>query len=265
MDLLKIIKPYYFLRRINRIIQRLLKKISIKLSNEDNLYNSLLLFHLSKLYSLSIVFCSLIRKRYYRESDIIIRSFLETYINLFYFSKKPKIRSHQFRMDEVQNIIARYKVNLKYADENEKNDIVNKIDEANKELEAVREYLKKIDSDTNYNKFKWKSISVETKAKEIGMSEDYDMVYRYCSKITHPSSTTGQAYLINKNENVKAILPFDYKDNLIPDKIIFIARCLIKTLSLLNQEFDPKLIQSHLNENVLQNLTKRFNILNPEI
>jgi hypothetical protein len=168
-------------------------------------------------------------------------------------------------MDEVQNIIARYRVNLKYADENEKNDIVNKIDEANKELEAVRVYLKKIDSDTNYNTFKWKAISVETKANELGISQNYDFLYRHCSKITHPSSTTGQVYLLSKNETVKAILPFNYKDNLKPDKILFITRCLIETLSLINKEFDSKLIQNHLNKNILQNLTKRFNILNPVI
>ena len=50
-----------------------------------------------------------------------------------------------------------------------------------------------------------------------------------------------------------------------PDKIIFIARCLIETLKFINKEFDSKKIQNHLHKNIIPNLTKRFNILNPEI
>ncbi|NQV18347.1 MAG: hypothetical protein HQ534_07390 [Armatimonadetes bacterium] len=258
-------KFFNLLRHINRIIRKLLKNLNIKLSHEDNLYPAILLFHLSKLYSLSIVSYYLMKKKYSRESDIILRSFWETYVNLFYISQKPKIRSHQYRMDEVQTIIARNNIQVKYNDEEAQ--IINSIhiEEAIIELEKVKKYLMKIDSETDYEKFKWKSISVETKSRELGLSEDYDFIYRSFSKITHPSSTTGQNYIATKKDIVKSIVPVKFIDKMIPAKVLFISLYLIKTLTLIHEDFDLKSDYRFLNKKILDSLTSYFNILNSEI
>ena len=124
--------------------------------------------------------------------------------------------------------------------------------------------MKKIDLDTNYKKFKWKSISVETKARELELSKDYDFTYRNFSKMTHPSSTTGQDYLTN-GDIVKAILPFKFIDKMIQAKVLFISHYLIKTLILIHEEFGLKSDYRYLNEKILDNLTSYYNILNSEI
>lgn len=265
MKFFKNIKFFNLLRRINCITRNLLENLNIKLSHKDNLYPAIILFHLSKLYSLSIVSYYLMRKKYNRESNITLRSFWETYVNLIYISQKPKIRSHQFRMDEVQTIIVRRNILIKYIDEKAQKTNNVQIDKALKELEKVKNYLKKIDLDTDYENFKWKSISVETKARELGLSEDYDFIYRSCSKMTHPSSITGQDYLKIKGSLGEAILPSEFNDKMIPERILIISQGLIKTLSLIYKVFELKPECKFLSKRILDNLISYYDTLNPEI
>ncbi|MCK4359240.1 MAG: hypothetical protein KAW92_10970 [Candidatus Cloacimonetes bacterium] len=194
-----------------------------------------------------------------------MRSFWETYVNLVFICQKPEIRSNQFNLDELQKYLGRRYIILKYINKETKETIKVQINKTQKEIEKVKEYLKKIDSNTDYEKFKWKSISAEEKAKELDLTKEYELLYRNWSESAHPSSTTGQDYLNIKGSIVKAIMPSEFNGRMIPERILLLSQGLIKTLSLIYKEFELKPEYKFLNKKILDKLTSHYNTLNPEI
>lgn len=258
-------KFFALLRLVNCVTNNLLRGTSISLNHEKSLYCGIILFHISKLFSLSTALLNLIKNNYLRESDLLMRSFWETYINLVYICQEPEKRSSQFHLDELQKYLARRKVLIKYTDKEFMETLNEQIKETQAEITDLKKYLKSIDTHTNYEKFRWKNISTEQKSKELQLNKEYEILYRNWSELIHASSTTGQDYLKIENSSAKAIIPSDFNDDMIPHRLLFLSQYLIDALALVYKEYKFNSKNELLNEEIIDSLVKHYNDLNPVI
>jgi len=193
-----------------------------------------------------------------------MRSFWETYVNLVYICQEPEKRSSQFHLDELQKYLQRRKVLLKY-DKEFKETLKGQIKQTQAEIVELKKRLKSIDPHTNYEKFKWKNISIEHKSNELQLNKEYEVLYRSWSELIHASSTTGQDYLRIENNCAKAIIPFDFNDEMIPHRLLFLSQYLIDALALVYKEYEFNSENELLNEEIIDSLVNHFNNLNPVI
>lgn len=255
------LKFFFFQNKINRILRHILKSTQLVV-NEEKLYEGIVFFHLSKLYSLSNCTITLIRKKFIRESDVLLRSFLETYINLRYISQKSEIRSYQYALGELEVYLNDHNFKLNHVENVDKKRITDQNTKFNKQAEKIKEHLKSIDSSTDYDKFKWNSIRIREKFKDLNIQENY-LTFKYLSNSLHPSPASGDKYLKIINDITYPIFPKKYKDNMISDRLDFLVHYLLEILIFLHEDELLNINDKILNDNKLKNLTKRYIILNP--
>ena len=138
------------------------------------------------------------------ESQILLRTLLEILINMFYVAKGgPKVAKLFIEYDFVllEMTLGKKELSRFVADATDEEKLQNQ--ETLLNFERVK---------SNYpNKYSWSNKTIRKMAKEVGLENDYNVVYFRCSHIVHSSPRSSIDYIELDNGLLRFVLdPSNY-------------------------------------------------------
>jgi hypothetical protein len=259
-DILKKFDTFFTLfHNVEQVFKETIKDIKIKAASDiETLIGSVYLLHFPKMLSHAQSSIELIKKGYKLDSDILVRSFFETYVNLRYVEKVPKFRALLFQLSELnENIEWKQYIFPMQESNGDKKQLAEKINANKAEREDVIKELIDIDSTycEDYKKFLWKKISMEDRCKDIGMENKYKFIFVHLSESVHSSPNATNKMLAYSDSIVYPILQPVEDYNMIPEKTTLIIEYLLNTLIFVEINLKIEL------EKIVKPLTTRFNKL----
>lgn len=235
---------FAYLRMLHCYVRNFLKDCKLKIDDEDEIFKVIILYHYNKMFSNSKAAYRLLKYGFSNEVDILIRSFIDSYVNINFIAKNPKIRSLQYRLDELY-FYRDSRINLKTFDEKYDKSILNKqIEETAQQIKEIKNKLKVFDPQKDYSRFRWKNISIETKFKELGMQKEYIYIFLHFSGSVHPGSTKASNYLNFENQIFKSIINPIYDDS-VRHKLMLFSEYLLDLSFLAHNYVTTDLIHYH--------------------
>lgn len=243
---------------IESVFQETIRNIRIQAEPAiETLIGTIYFSHFPKLLTHAQSSIDLIKKGYKIDSNILIRSFFDTYVNLRYMEKVPKFRALLYQLSELNENIKWKQYIIPDRSDGEKQELGRKINESKAERDDVIKELQDIDSEycDDYTKFFWKYIKMEDKCEEVGLKKHYKFVFLHLSESVHPSPNATSQFLDYSDEIISPICQPTDDFDMVPEKITLIIEYLLCTLIFIKRNLKIEL------ESKVKPLTDRFNEL----
>jgi hypothetical protein len=241
-------------------IKDIIKGYTFVLQEDENaIYKSILLFHTCKMISIAESASALIHSGKFNEIDILLRSFLECYINIAFIRRNGNFYALLFALDETNRTIQKKQSILKQFGDNKQRELEQAIENHEKEtLDIIKLINSKFpDFKGNLKKFIWAyKYSIKKRAKAVDLEYEYEYLFSSLSESVHSSSKSlldyvslGDRYIVPKMD--------ENDDGLMIERIIFLIEYLLKIFKVILDDFEIKKIEE------IKKLSQQFNKLKP--
>lgn len=202
--------------------------------NEDEILYKGTVQHLTwKALKTHLAIESLLESGFIEDAHLVIRSLLEIVINLAYIQRDPEYIS---RIYVEYSFLERHRFletgKMIYG---ENHFSAKGHDEEIKQLESDYERVK-----NNYqNKNKWSGCSIRRMAEQVGLVDDYDLIYSYLSQSVHSTALTANSY-VQEGENglVIVIMPGQEEEKYFQRAICLTCSYSLMLIEIFNQVFN---------------------------
>lgn len=236
---LKYRKLFKIFKKTKRLLGKIHRKQKVAY-DESNDFSKILIFFVAKIGTTTEAIHLLCKKGFGKDALVLLRTVFESFANFKYMHENKK-EVQKFLLYELyeKKRMCRSLLDLETIPVN-KQKITKQMTQLECEWRKVKhnfEYQDKKGKKQIMNS--WSGKNLASICDKIGMKEEYDMLYRYASLNTNPTTSNALAYILGVTPNKKNItLEIGMSQKLVKQVLSSTTEYFLLFLQIINEEYN---------------------------